>query len=1507
EEKNFIIWLIRNHNYLNYFASTYIYQMDELALLDLVNKVEPHKYHTLKLTLLYLLSWADRVAMNPEFPDTFGLYIHYKRLSKWYGIAKIKIDELYKGRQTLEGWEENLRKKMCNLIISYYGDKREVQLYLNLLLKNELYEIDVTKISKEVVLQEINLIEEVLKNKSSGKIAIEVFKDEDRHFEKYYKIIVCLRPDRVGLLSDLAGVFWLHNLDIKEARIRTDNRKDVVLDTFYVRTEEKINLKRLKQALREDLRKVLVEGKTIERLAKEYNKEISFLRKDKFFTQIKFGERKGLTILEIKTADRAGLIYIVATVLKKLRINILKALISTYGLCIQDTFYITENGRLISLGLENKIRKRLKILDKERIIFEDLGGISPVLASSSLSQENIVEGMYNFLSKRNLSKIDISRMFSCWKGEFPERKITPIEILFSFPSYLVKELNLPSIKFPSHNTALLVIDIQNDFCQRGEEFAYGKREIEKNRDDLSPIQYMVNKNLVKLIEKARQNNVNIVFIQAEYKENQFKDMPKLCIKGSQGGEFYKVKPDFERGEKVFSKNKHDAFENQLLKEYLLSKNIKYILITGVTTDNCIKAAFDSNLGKEFKRYVIGDCVSTAGYKLLTSHIDTLKYFKERRGLVYLSQISLSSSSLNSQEYLLIPLEKLPPIGKRIYNRGRNLTEFLEFHLIERIYAEYEFSKVVKKLKKIDFDNKSFKEVIEIIFSLLRDHFNSLYSIPGKVHYEYYNFCGPFSLFTQRILNSSGYPAQTQVISLPREMKESIKKTTGRYVTHHVFNIIKADFKKYLFDGTFKQFERYFLDRGFRSSSAIFINFNAKKSEVIVRRIISSIAQRIDKNLIYSFLKEVLFSLEPKVRIRVWNFLYSYLPQFRDEYRIFLALLEHSPPSALNFLLMLSKFAQENEFSKDSQFPAKFWNVEERNIKIWIECLNPLLPQQIIASSLIDLPPMFEWDEEKIVIKPSLYSPSDSLNYKFNNLFKTSFFRDYESQLQYFKEILRSILDSKESPRGKKLRVWSIGSSFGKEAYTIAIIISELFTRNLERWGNIDNWDIKILATDISLYSLYCAKRGYYREEDVRELPSEYKIDSFFERENDRYTVKKALSTLVEFQYLDLRNQKQLEEIPSLSFDTVFCKNVFRYLLGTEQEMRERALNVFHKIKPGGYLIGAVGEEQLFVYINDEDLDGVFIPYSEGEGIYKKEEFGIHSIRNKSGSSSIKNPSNYASSLKSLKTPRYILNCVAERSVEKFLASSPVIDEDIPSLLIRCFERVEEERNKAGISISKLCRESGVSLSTYEFIRLRRRRPINPVFILELLKYFGLEKRLSPQERELLNKALRMGTKGVRKQLRDKDRIISKRIWKEVIRRLKNIRRKELKEVSKKLNIPYHTLQSWQKEKSQPLHPIYIKKILQYFNLLNILSQEERQRLNRKIKEIDKISYYQQGENSLRKIAKEINSSHQTVKNIIARIKEREKKILEGVKLGILTVEIKREGEVSGVTPAKRLS
>ena len=966
KEKDFIIWLIRNHNYLNYFASTYIYQMDELALLDLVNKVEPHKYHTLKLTLLYLLSWADRVAMDPEATDIFGLYTHYERLSKWYKIAKIKVDELYKGEQTFKRWKEKLKENMVNFVISYYGESEATQIYLKLLLEYDLYDIDAAKISKGDLFYEITLTEKVLKSRHP-QVDLKIFIDRDRHFERYFKIVVCLKGDRIGLLSELAGVFWLHGLDIKRAKIRTEKESKIILDTFWVRVEDGINLKELTQKLKEDLQKILFKEDTIESLAERYNREIKFIRKDRGIpTQIKFSDKKDFTVLEIKTIDRAGLIYIIATILKNYRINILKSIISTYGFLVWDTFYITEEERPLSEGLKDKLIEKLKILDKEVVVFEDLKGaasslknsdedikrmleeailnfksysfskqreiirtfvnmiekepsflrhlsslkyeekvifflkrileeleedeplyrdilreninnelklfmhrlkhlsiiyqarlkklgyekeqkmmakleklvmknlhgvdvpenvplppldlveenikkvvcILPVfnglmrkyfkrlnkkdkdevkkvqrkygrllifpphyyrvyrkklrkkfplrtlnyalhlalsspefleefdkgdlegiikkvslkfsltekqkrdlfreikkilvenhttstLVSLSLSREYIAKKICELLNEKNLSKTAILKIFSQWREGFPERKITPIEILFSFPSFLVKELNLPFINFPSQNTALLVIDVQNDFCQRGEKFAYGRREIEKNRDDLAPIQYMVNKNLVKLIEKARQNNVNIVFIQAEYKENQFKDMPKLCIKGSEGWKFYKVKPELEKGEKVFSKNKYDAFKNQLLKEYLLSKSIKYILIAGVTTDNCIKAAFDSNLVK-VKKYVIGDCVSTAGYKLLTSHIDTLKHFKEKNGLIWFSQISFSSSS--SQTVSVTPLIISSPLIFLL--RYEEMTKFYKISSGSSCLSN--FSRLLKRLKAVSY-------------------------------------------------------------------------------------------------------------------------------------------------------------------------------------------------------------------------------------------------------------------------------------------------------------------------------------------------------------------------------------------------------------------------------------------------------------------------------------------------------------------------------------------------------------------------------------------------------------------------------------------------------------------------------------------------------------------------------------------------------------------------------------------------------------------------------------
>ena len=55
---------------------------------------------------------------------------------------------------------------------------------------------------------------------------------------------------------------------------------------------------------------------------------------------------------------------------------------------------------------------------------------------------------------------------------------------------------------------------------------------------------------------------------------------------------------------------------------------------------------------------------------------------------------------------------------------------------------------------------------------------------------------------------------------------------------------------------------------------------------------------------------------------------------------------------------------------------------------------------------------------------------------------------------------------------KSLRLWSAGCSTGEEAYSLAMLISELLPRR-------SDWNVAVLGTDINEESLARARRGVY--------------------------------------------------------------------------------------------------------------------------------------------------------------------------------------------------------------------------------------------------------------------------------------------------------------------------------------------------------------------------------------------------------------------------------------------
>jgi chemotaxis protein methyltransferase CheR len=73
--------------------------------------------------------------------------------------------------------------------------------------------------------------------------------------------------------------------------------------------------------------------------------------------------------------------------------------------------------------------------------------------------------------------------------------------------------------------------------------------------------------------------------------------------------------------------------------------------------------------------------------------------------------------------------------------------------------------------------------------------------------------------------------------------------------------------------------------------------------------------------------------------------------------------------------------------------------------------------------------------------------------------ETYMFREFEQLAGFADVCLPELIAAKQKTTDRRIRLWCAGCSSGEEAYTLAIIIREVFPDSR-------NWDIKIVATDI---------------------------------------------------------------------------------------------------------------------------------------------------------------------------------------------------------------------------------------------------------------------------------------------------------------------------------------------------------------------------------------------------------------------------------------------------------
>ncbi len=254
--------------------------------------------------------------------------------------------------------------------------------------------------------------------------------------------------------------------------------------------------------------------------------------------------------------------------------------------------------------------------------------------------------------------------------------------------------------------------------------------------------------------------------------------------------------------------------------------------------------------------------------------------------------------------------------------------------------------------------------------------------------------------------------------------------------------------------------------------------------------------------------------------------------------------------------------------------------------------------------------------------------------------------------QVFPAILR---DRKVS--GAPIRIWVPGCSTGEEAYSIAIILSELVTksrRSASRNGSSAPSPIQIFATDINDAALETARAGVYSEARLARV-SPQRLKNFFHPSAGGYLIAKPVRDMCIFARQDLANDP-----PFSRMDLICCRHLLFRLHPLSQK---RVIAQLH------YALNAAGCLLLGASENVHQLSDYFAPADANETIFRKKSPSSYlvpyfpkDVANFTPSSGVHRGAPHPSGPEELKQAENLL-------LSRYLPASMIINEDLQILRI----------------------------------------------------------------------------------------------------------------------------------------------------------------------------------------------------------------------------------------------
>ncbi|MDR6371257.1 nicotinamidase-related amidase [Chryseobacterium bernardetii] len=161
---------------------------------------------------------------------------------------------------------------------------------------------------------------------------------------------------------------------------------------------------------------------------------------------------------------------------------------------------------------------------------------------------------------------------------------------------LISMITMNAQKQKMEHSALIIIDVQNDY------FPGGKMTLEKSEQAAE--------NARSILDYFRKNNLPVIHVQ----HISTNDGATFFLPGTKGAEINPLVLPRE-DEKVIVKHFPNSFRETDLLNYLQSKKIKNLVITGMMTDVCVESTTRAAFDFGFTNTIIGDATATRNREL----------------------------------------------------------------------------------------------------------------------------------------------------------------------------------------------------------------------------------------------------------------------------------------------------------------------------------------------------------------------------------------------------------------------------------------------------------------------------------------------------------------------------------------------------------------------------------------------------------------------------------------------------------------------------------------------------------------------------------------------------------------------------------------------------------------------------------------------------------------------------------------------------------------------------